>query len=152
MPNAEELVQAFGDPGLRSRVSSVLKLGLAELLGPGRPGVEVLAIRTAARRCTAGTSPPPVRGDLLNGSFSAVSTPIFAIKLSFFSIFQDLQELHTFAPLLTQFFGENHPKFSEIYLKILAKFRFEESAIFEKNQQQFCKCCKICKSLPNFLI
>ena len=35
-------------------------------------------------------------------------------------------------------------------LKILAKNRFEKSAIFVKIQQHFCKCCKICKNLPNF--
>jgi hypothetical protein len=45
--------------------------------------------------------------------------PIFTIKWSFFSIFQDLQDLHTFAPLGTQFFGEHFPNFPEIYLKFL---------------------------------
>ena len=37
-------------------------------------------------------------------------------------------------------------------LKILAKTRFENSAIFVKFQHFFCKCCnlKICKSLPIF--
>ena len=33
------------------------------------------------------------------GPFSAVSTPIFASKYSFFSIFRDLQDVHSFAPL-----------------------------------------------------
>ena len=35
-------------------------------------------------------------------------------------------------------------------LKILAKNRFEKSAIFVKIQQKGCKCRKICKILPNF--
>merc|ERR1719460_3366131 len=35
-------------------------------------------------------------------------------------------------------------------LKIFAKNRFEKSAIFVKIQQNFCKCRKICKILPNF--
>ena len=35
-------------------------------------------------------------------------------------------------------------------LKILAKNRFEKSAIFVKIQQKFCKCRKICKIFPNF--
>ena len=35
----------------------------------------------------------------LRSSFSAVSTPNFARKLSFFSNFRDLQNLQTFAPL-----------------------------------------------------
>ena len=36
------------------------------------------------------------------GSFSAVSTPIFATKYSFCSIFQELQDLFTCAPLRIQ--------------------------------------------------
>ena len=36
------------------------------------------------------------------------------------------------------------------YLKILAKNWFEKSVNFEKVQQHFCKCCKICKFLPIF--
>ena len=35
-------------------------------------------------------------------------------------------------------------------LKIFAKSRFEKSAILVKIQQNFCKCRKICKILPNF--
>ena len=35
----------------------------------------------------------------LEGSFSSVSKPIFATKYSFCSIFRDLQDLQTFAPL-----------------------------------------------------
>ena len=35
----------------------------------------------------------------LNGSFSAVSKPIFASKYSFESSWRDLQDLHAFAPL-----------------------------------------------------
>ena len=35
-------------------------------------------------------------------------------------------------------------------LKFLTKNRFEKSKNFVKIQQTFCKCCKICKILPNF--
>ena len=35
-------------------------------------------------------------------------------------------------------------------LKNLAKKRFEKSAIFVKFQRKICKCCKICKMLPDF--
>ena len=42
----------------------------------------------------------------LAGSFSAVSKPIFARKYAFDSIFQDLQDLHTSAPLHTQHFSK----------------------------------------------
>ena len=71
----------------------------------------------------------------LAGSFSAVSKPIFARKYAFDSIFQALQDLHTFAPLQSQILGKN---------------RFEKSAIFVKFQQKCCQCCKICKILSNF--
>ena len=66
------------------------------------------------------------------GSFSAVSKRNFARKYAFDSIFQALQDAHTFAPLRSQNFSKN---------------RFEKSAIFVKNQQFFFKCCKICKIL-----
>ena len=40
------------------------------------------------------------------GSFSAVSKPIFATKYSFCSIFRDLQDYHSFAPLPIQNFSK----------------------------------------------
>ena len=53
----------------------------------------------------------------LEGSFSAVSTPIFAIKYSFCSIFQDLQnELAEFSK-----FWQNFAKFWK-FCKIMVKF------------------------------
>ena len=73
----------------------------------------------------------------LAGSFSAVSKRNFARKYAFDSIFQALQDLHTFAPLQSQNFSKNW---------------FEKSAIFVKIQQHFCKCCKICKIFPYFKI
>ena len=42
----------------------------------------------------------------LAGSFSAVSKRNFASKYAFDSIFQALQDLHTFAPLLCQHFSK----------------------------------------------
>ena len=39
-------------------------------------------------------------------SFSAISAPIFASKYAFDSIFQALQDLHTFAPLQSQNFSK----------------------------------------------
>ena len=45
-------------------------------------------------------------GQTLEGSFSAVSTPIFASKYAFFSIFRDVQDSYTFAPL-------RHSKFAD---------------------------------------
>ena len=69
------------------------------------------------------------------GSFSAVSKRNFARKYAFDSIIQALQDLHTSAPLQSQHFS---------------KHRFEKSAISVKIQQNFCKYCNVCKSLPNF--
>ena len=47
----------------------------------------------------------------LEGSFSAVSTPNFATKASFFSIFRDLQDLQSFAPLRSPKFSKKLQKF-----------------------------------------
>jgi len=44
--------------------------------------------------------------NFLAGSFSAVSKRKFARKYAFDSIFQDLQDLHTFAPLRSQNFSK----------------------------------------------
>ena len=56
----------------------------------------------------------------LDGSFSSVSRPIFASKYSFFSIFRDLQDLHTFAPLQIQNFSKfSSTFFSRIFQEIL---------------------------------
>ena len=71
----------------------------------------------------------------LAGSFSAVSKRIFARKYAFDSIFQALQDLHTFAPLQSQNFRK------KIGLK-----NQQFSCKFSNN----CKCWKICIILPNF--
>ena len=56
----------------------------------------------------------------LDGSFYSVSRPIFASKYSFFSIFRDLQDLHTFAPLQIQNFSKfSSTFFSRIFQEIL---------------------------------
>ena len=49
----------------------------------------------------------PYFRETLAGSFSSVSKPIFATKVSFCSIFRDLQDLHSFAPVETQNFYKN---------------------------------------------
>ena len=72
----------------------------------------------------------------LAGSFSAISKRNFARKYAFDSIFQAIQDVHTFAPLRSQNFSKN---------------RFEKSAFFVKIQQnfanvaKFAKCCQISK-------
>ena len=58
----------------------------------------------------------------LEGSFSSVSKPIFATKYSFFeSIFQDLQDSHTFAPLRIQNSRKNSSNVFEFLLEFLQK-------------------------------
>ena len=80
----------------------------------------------------------------LDGSFSAVSTATIASKDAFFSIFRDLQDLHSFAPLQSQilqifrnFFRENFRIFSD-FCKILLNF-CESSAKINKILTQICK-------------
>ena len=47
----------------------------------------------------------------LEGSFSAVSKPIVARNAAFFSIFRDLQDLQSFAPLRSPKFSKKLQKF-----------------------------------------
>ena len=52
----------------------------------------------------------------LEGSFSAVSTPIFATKYSFCSVFRDLQDFQSFAPIVIEIFRKNLQTFSHFCL------------------------------------
>ena len=52
---------------------------------------------------------------ILDGSISAVSKPIFARKYSFCRVFRDLQDLHTFAPLQSK----KSAKFGLLFFLIL---------------------------------
>ena len=52
--------------------------------------------------------------ETLEGSFSAVSTPLIARVGAFFRIFQNLQDLHSSAPLQTQNFPEFRQNFQEV--------------------------------------
>ena len=54
-------------------------------------------------------------GQTLQGSFSAVSTPLIARLGSFFSIFRDLQDFHSFAPLRTENFSKILPIFGTFH-------------------------------------
>ena len=53
--------------------------------------------------------------ETLEGSFSAVSTATIARKDAFFSIFRDLQDLHSFAPLQIQEILQNLVKIFSIF-------------------------------------
>ena len=82
----------------------------------------------------------------MDGPFSAVSRPTIAILDAFFSIFQNLHVVRSFAPLETQFFAKKNRLFfrahrfkgirenPEIYAEILQKksAKFEIGAV-QKN-------------------
>ena len=76
--------------------------------------VDLAAVRI--QECTLNDPPQLQSGtpQTLGGSFSALSRPIFATKYSFCSIFRDLQDLRTFAPLQIQNFSKNRPQFLQI--------------------------------------
>ena len=85
-----------------------------------------------------------------DGSFSAVSTATIASKDAFFCIFRDLQDLHSFAPLQSQFlqifrnfFREKFRIFSELnFCKFLLNF-CEISAKINEILTQICKISEI---------
>ena len=68
----------------------------------------------------------------LEGSFSAVSTPIFASKASFCSVFRNLQDCHTFAPLEAQNLRKFLSNFFIFFAEISAKI-----AIFQQFSSNF---------------
>ena len=87
----------------------------------------------------------------LAGSFSAVSKRNFARKYAFDSIFQDLQDLHPFAPLQSQNFRKKsvwkNSNFREISAKKLQMSQNLQNFVkFQKfqleNQVDFEKCCR----------
>ena len=70
----------------------------------------------------------------LEGSFSAVSTATIATKYSFFQVFRDLQDFHTFAPLRSQNFSEKPSKFLPKFVIFEFFSRFSMNfAIFRRN-------------------
>ena len=79
--------------------------------GPMASGTRALARRAAAR---ASRGAALQAGQTLEGSFSAVSTPIFATKCSFCSIFRDLQDI--------TFCTARNSKFYEHFVGILLIF------------------------------
>ena len=83
----------------------------------------------------------------LEGSFSSVSKPIFATKYSFFSIFQALQDSHTFAPLRIQNTRRNSSNFFEFLFEFLQKI-----IIFQQFSSNFGQILMIFRGIsPNIL-
>ena len=79
----------------------------------------------------------------LRGSFSAVSTPIFASKYSLESSWRDLQDLHTSAPLRSQNFSQ---KSSTFFREWITNFRFFHFSC--RNLHFFCEF--LMKFCPDF--
>ena len=96
----------------------------------------------------------------LRGSFSAVSTATIATKYSFFRVFRDLQDSHTFAPPRSQNFSEKpsnflpewkwnsifHSRFSMNFAIFRRKFD-EILPEFHRNGQEMTKCLEILKKM-----
>ena len=79
-------------------------------------------------------------GQTLEGSFSAVSRPPIARVGAFFTVFRDLQDCHSFAPLRIQNFSKNVPKFFHNFTDFLqnfAKFLSKIGQISTKFHQNF---------------
>ena len=78
----------------------------------------------------------------LRGSFSAVWTATIATKYSFCSIFRDLQDSHTFAPLRSQNFSEKPSKLLPEW-----KWNFIFIRVFRWILRFFCEnLMKICRN------
>ena len=79
-------------------------------------------------------------GHTLDGSFSSVSRPPIARVGAFFTVFRDLQDCHSFAPLRIQNFSKNLPKifhnFTD-FLQNFAKFLSKFGQISTKFHQNF---------------
>ena len=85
-------------------------------------------------------------GQTLRGSFSAVSTATIATKYSFCSVFRDLQDLHSFAPLRIQKIRKLLSNFLRFFIANPGNF-----AIFESNSLFFVPILmKICRNFANF--
>jgi len=85
------------------------------------------------------------------GSFSAVSTPQIARVGAFFSIFRDLQDLHSFAPLRIQNFCKISSNFFIDVLHFLKeKYRFRiKIIVFQAN---FDEILSGFHEIPNILV
>ena len=97
-------------------------VGLGGQAAPAAPASEDLAVDFDSSNAP-NLSPPTFQQNdqTLQGPFSSISAPIFASKYSFFSIFQYLQDSHTFAPLRIQNTRKNSSNFFEFLLEFLQK-------------------------------
>ena len=86
----------------------------------------------------------------LRGSSSSVSKPIFATKYSLESIFRDLQDLQSFAPLRSQIFDKKSSNVFVFLFKFLQKiaifqpFPSNFASILMKISRNFAEYSRIC--------
>merc|ERR1711965_10948 len=96
----------------------------------------------------------PYFRETLESSFSSVSKPIFATKMSFCSIFRDLQDLHSFAPVETQNCCKNSHENLLIFRKKINIFLSNSSffaLVLMKIHRNFNNFPKIVKNIRDFI-
>ena len=81
-------------------------------------------------------------------SFSSVSTPPIARVGAFFSIFRDLQDVHSFVPLRIQNLSKNLLHFCRIFTEILQTFR-QNLLNFNEISPEFHKICSDFAEMKN---
>ena len=84
-----------------------------------RSTLQPAAQPAAPGNCYSG---PPISARTFEGSFSAVWVATIATKYSFCSVFRDLQDLHSFAPLRIQKIRKLLSNFLRFLLQILENF------------------------------
>ena len=108
--------------------------GVYELL-PETHGGHPMSVLCATRPC--------VDKSHKTYALSAVSTPIFTTKYSFCSVFRNLQNFHSFAPLKTRNFSKIPSNFVENMTEFYKFSKFckipKNSAKFRIQLMKFCK-------------
>ena len=93
----------------------------------------------------------PYFRETLAGSFSSGSKPIFATKVSFFSIFRDLQDLHSFAPVETLFFFKLAWNFADFFEKSTFFIKFVVFRTgFDENSYEFQWFFRMCEEFSRW--
>ena len=87
--------------------------------------------------------------ETLEGSFSAASTATIARVGAFFSIFRDLQDFHSFAPLRIQNFKKKKCCIFSAFLPKFCKILVKNCSILTKFQQNFTRISQNCSDFAD---
>ena len=118
----------------RKRATSDVQGNVGRSLPPRPPkGSSEYRSRTGTETIPNHSSQAPIIPRTCQGSFSAVSKPIFRSVYSFCNTFQNQQDLHTFAALQTQNFGEFSGSFFSNVLLNFAKISYFSSRFSHNN-------------------